>query len=276
MMRWQGVAVVAVLLAGAFLAGRWSVDVPEAAVAGGGAENRTRAGSGTRIEVAEDATAPRMRVRRERQTDDRKLKAATAEVPKKHLEEMVAATYLRGDLDTMMMGVEGQDGTNFEVALRMLGAGEAERRDAMAVMKQARQELHQAERRMITVKKAATVPDMITLDRSAMTGVSKGVAEKAKAGLEQALPPGISKVVLEGISWGTLYMNPRMPDVRLTLEGTDDGGMRTRMFDGYREDVGLTRTDIPRNGDGTYPAEKIFPKWKELVGGMTLMPTEGQ
>ncbi|WAC20715.1 hypothetical protein OVA24_04885 [Luteolibacter sp. SL250] len=276
MMRWQGVAVVAVLLAGAFVAGRWSVEVPEAAVDGGGTEKKGRAGSGARIEVAEDAPAPRMRVRRERQAEDRKVRAGTTEVPRQHLEEMVAATYLRGNLDTMMMAVEGHDGTSFEAALRMLGADEAERRNAMAVMKQAGEELRQAEQRMITVNKAATVPDMITLDRSAMMGISREVAERTKAGLEQVLPPQVSKVVLEGVSWGSFYMNPRMPEVKLSLEGTNSGGMRTRMNDGYREDVGFARTDIPRNGDGTYPAEKIFPKWKELVGGMTLMPTEGQ
>ena len=276
MMRWQGIAVVAVLLAGAFLAGRWSVDGREAAVEGGGGENGMRAENGARIEVAEDAPAPQMRVRRDRQADDRKVKAATAEVPKKHLEEMVAATYLRGDLDTMMMSVEGHDGTSFEAALKMLGAGEEERRNAMAVMKQAGEDLRQAERRMVRVNKVMTVPDAIILDRSAMTGVSKGVAERTKAGLEKALPPQISKVVLEGISWGSFYMSPRRPEVTLKLEGADDGVMRTRMYDGYREDVGLSRSGIVRNADGTYPAEKIFPRWKEQVAGMTLIPTEGE
>ncbi|RYD36343.1 MAG: hypothetical protein EOP87_05645 [Verrucomicrobiaceae bacterium] len=276
MVRWQGVALVAVLLAGAFLAGRWSVDVRQAAAGGGDAEHGRRAGNGARIEVSEDAPVPQMRVRRERQADDRKVKAATAEVPKKHLEEMVAATYLRGDLDTMMMSVEGHDGTSFEAALKMLGAGEEERRNAMAVMKQAGEDLLQAERRMVRVNKVVTVPDAIILDRSAMTGVSKGVAERTKAGLEKALSPQVSKVVLEGISWGSFYMNPRMPEVTLKLEGTNDGGMRTRMYDGYREDVGLSRSGITRNADGTYPAAEIFPRWKEQVAGMTLIPTEGE
>jgi hypothetical protein len=275
MMRWQSVVVVAVLLAGAFLAGRWSVDVPEAAADGGGAEQKRRAESGARIEVAEDGPAPRMRVRRERQAEDGKAKAGTAEVPKGHLEEMVVATYLRGDLDAMMMGGEGQEGTNFEVALQMLGAGEEERRNAMAVLKQAREDLRQAERRMVIVSKVATVPDRITLDRSAMLGISKEVAERTKAGLEKALTPQVSKVVLEGVGWGAFYMNPRMPEVRLTLEGTNDGGMRTRMYDGYREDVGFPKTDVLRNADGSYPAEKLFPEWKEQVAGITLIPTEG-
>jgi hypothetical protein len=274
MMRWQSVAVVAVLLAGAFLAGRWSVEVREAAADEGGPKKERRAGSGARIEVAGDAPVPRMR--RDRQAEDGKAKAATAEVPKQHLEEMVVATYLCGGLDTMMMSIEGHDGTNFEVALRMLGADEDERRNAMAVMKQAREDLRQAERRMVTVSKVATVPDMITLDRSAMMGISKEVAERTKAGLEKALPPQVSRTVLEGVSWGSLYMNPRTPEVKLTLEGTNDGGMRTRMNDGYREDVGFSRMDIPRNAGGSYPAEKLFPEWKEQVAGMKLLVTEGE
>jgi hypothetical protein len=200
MMRWQSVVVVAVLLAGAFLAGRWSVEVREAAAEGGGAEQKIRAESGASIEVAEDVPAPRMRVRRERQGEDGKAKAGTAEVPKDHLAEMVVATYLRGDLDAMMMGVEGQEGTNFEVALQMLGAGEEERRNAMAVLKQAREDLRQAERRMVILSKVATVPDRITLDRSAILGISKEVAERTKAGLEKALPPQVSKVQVAGIT----------------------------------------------------------------------------
>jgi len=275
-MRWKIVALVAVSLAGAFLAGRWSAGVPQTAAHERGAGPGKRAGNGARIESADDATAPPMRVRRERPADEGKVKGATAEVPKAHLEEMVVATYLRGDLDTMMMTTEGYNGTAFEAALEMLGASESDRRNAMAVMKEARESLRQAEPRMVTVKKSATVPDMITLDRSAMTGVAKGVAEKTKTGLEQALPPEVSRVVLEGISWNTFYMNPRMPEVTLKLEGGNDGRMSTRIYNGYMEDVGFSRTDVPKNPDGSYPAEKLFPEWKEQVAGLKLIPTEGE
>jgi hypothetical protein len=42
------------------------------------------------------------------------------------------------------------------------------------------------------------------------------------------------------------------------------------------EDVSFAGADIPRNAGGSYPAEKLFPEWKEQVAGITLIPTEGE
>jgi hypothetical protein len=190
--------------------------------------------------------------------------------PWEDMAEMVQARYLAGQFDQLT-------GDNMEKALAFLGASAGERAMAMEIMKQASADLLDAEKWLVTVKE--TLPDLILLDRSMMEDFSKSVVEQTKRDLREALPERIADVIDDGVNWHAFYMMPGRTEVSLILEGVRDG-LRFRLSDGYREDVGVLEGDrlkAARNPDGTYSADRIFSaRWGNLVKSLSLMVQESE
>lgn len=267
-MKWSVAAAFVIAVTAAFVAGRWSMGGGSAAAGGGertdGPPERGRVAA--RMEAAGDRQEP-VRARRERPagngTEEREKRLSA---PWEEMAAMVQLSYLSGRLDHLARG-------DMEKALELLGANEADRKDAVKVMVQAEKDLREAEKRLVTVKEAGR--DTITLDRSGMADLSKEVTERAKRGLRDALPEKISQVVVDGVNWNQIYMNPARPEVTLRLEARGDGRLQHRTADGYWEDVGMVPENVRRNADGSYAAEDIFRgSWKEQLKGLVLVPGE--
>ncbi|WP_367871257.1 hypothetical protein [Luteolibacter sp. Populi] len=157
-------------------------------------------------------------------------------------------------------------------ALTLMGVGDRERNDVMAVMSKATAEMLKAEK--LHVKVARADESGILLDQSGMEDPSKHISEEAKAGLRSSLAPEIAEALIGSINWENFYFRSPTKEILFLITRNANGLAATTEVGGSGAGRGLGAGDYPDNGV-PIPASEVFePRWAELLGERKLLPVD--
>jgi hypothetical protein len=155
-------------------------------------------------------------------------------------------------------------------ALTILGANDADKNAALAVVSKSRDDMEKEEKLHVRISRSDE--SGITLDRSEMEAPSKAVADATQQGLRDSLPQDTAEALIASIDWHRYYFNGTK-ETSFHISRNANGSLSATTTTGTGSfSSGLRSEQYPDNGT-PIPADAVFEKrWAPFLQGKMLLP----